>query len=191
MLEFTRRTRTGVTPDHEPTHHVAADTVAAGTASTMSSRRSFLARIVGLVALGMVQWRSQLLALGGETDPVLTIYKSKTCGCCGKWVEHLTASRLRSVVHDREDMDDVKDWLGVPRGVRSCHTAQVEGYLIEGHVPASDIRVLLTKRPKVAGLAVPDMPTGTPGMATPGKPAEPYAVLAFQRDGTTKLFARH
>jgi len=88
-------------------------------------------------------------------------------------------------------MDEVKDWLGVPRDLRSCHTAQVGGYLIEGHVPASDIGTILGKRPKIAGLAVPGMPTGTPGMAVPGQKPEPYEVIAFQRDGTKKLFAKH
>ena len=98
---------------------------------------------------------------------------------------------MQTVVYDRENMDEVKDSLGVPRDVRSCHTAQVKGYLLEGHVPASDIQQLLAKQPKLAGLAVPGMPSGTPGMAMPGKPAEPYEVVSFQQDGTTKLFARH
>ena len=157
-------------------------------------RRAFFARTAGLVALGMVGRRPWLYALNGVNvaDPTITIYKSKTCGCCTKWVEHLTANRFKTVVHERDDkgMDEVKDWLGVPRGVRSCHTAQVAGYLIEGHVPASDVRALLAKRPKAAGLAVPGMPSGTPGMAMPGERAAPYDVVAFQQDGTTKLFAR-
>jgi hypothetical protein len=156
-------------------------------------RRAFFFRTAGLVALGVVGRRPWVYALNGAgvTDPTVTVYKSSTCGCCAKWIDHFTANRFKMVIHDRDNMDEVKDWLGVPRGVRSCHTAQVDGYLIEGHVPASDVRTLLAKRPKIAGLAVPGMPSGTPGMAMPGDRAESYAVVAFQKDGTTKLFARH
>jgi hypothetical protein len=81
--------------------------------------------------------------------------------------------------------------LGVPQAVRSCHTAEVAGYLVEGHVPASDIRRLLAERPNVAGLAVPGMPANTPGMADPGVPVGDYDVIAFQKKGPTRLFARH
>jgi hypothetical protein len=161
----------------------------------MLKRRDFLARVTGLAALGLAGRQASLHALtagrGDAGEPEITIYKSKSCGCCGKWVEHIKANRFRVVVHDREDMDEVKDWLGVPRDLRSCHTGQVGGYLVEGHVPASDIRAILAKRPKISGLTVPGMPAGTPGMAMPGMEPEPYEVLAFQRDGTTKLFAKH
>ena len=159
------------------------------------NRRKFLVRTAGLAAFGAAgaEWLrgSGLHALDRAGDPVITIYKSRTCGCCTKWVDHFKASGFKTEVHDREDMDEVKKWLGVPPGVRSCHTAQVEKYLIEGHVPASDVKQMLAKRPKIAGLAVPGMPTGTPGMAVPGKPAAPYEVISFQRDGKTQLFARH
>jgi hypothetical protein len=121
----------------------------------------------------------------------ITVYKSSTCGCCVKWVDHLRANHFDPTVHDREDMESVKDELGVPKEVRSCHTAEVAGYLIEGHVPASDIRRLLAERPKVAGLAVPGMPTRTPGMAEPGAPTGGYDVLAFRKSGATLLFAHH
>jgi len=80
---------------------------------------------------------------------------------------------------------------GVPNGVQSCHTALVGGYVVEGHVPASDIQRLLRERPAVAGLAVPGMPIGSPGMEVPGRPAQPYDVLAFDEDGTTRVFAKH
>jgi hypothetical protein len=88
-------------------------------------------------------------------------------------------------------MDTIKDDLGVPKAVRSCHTAVADRYLIEGHVPASDIRRLLTEKPKLLGLAVPDMPPGTPGMAPPGTPISGFEVLAFSQDGTTRSFARY
>jgi hypothetical protein len=87
-------------------------------------------------------------------------------------------------------MDQLKDELGVPGPLRSCHTALIDGYLIEGHVPASDIRRVLAERPKVAGLAVPGMPAGSPGMAEPGKEGD-YKVVAFQLSGSTTEYARH
>jgi hypothetical protein len=151
----------------------------------MLSRRGFLLGAAGLVLAGARgPW---IHALAGTP---ITIYKSKTCGCCSKWVDHVKAAGFDATVHDREEMDQLKDELGVPLPVRSCHTALVGGYLIEGHVPASDIRRLLTARPKVAGLAVPGMPAGSPGMAEPGKEGD-YEVVAFQANGSTSPFASH
>jgi hypothetical protein len=158
----------------------------------MIKRRVFLARTAGLVAVGLsgrLLW-ARLPALGTAPIPI-TVYKSSTCGCCAKWVDHIRANGFEPTVHDEEGMDQLKDKLGVPQGVRSCHTAQVGGFLIEGHVPASDIKRLLAERPKAAGLAVPDMPPLTPGMAPPGVEPRDYDVVAFQSDGTTNIFARH
>jgi hypothetical protein len=106
-------------------------------------------------------------------------------------VDHVKAAGFQTVVHDRENMEEVKDWLGVPKDVRSCHTAQVDRYLLEGHVPASDVQRLLRERPKLMGLAVPGMPASAPGMDEPGKPHEAYEVLAFQSSGATQSFAKH
>lgn len=156
----------------------------------MITRRSFVAQAAGLA----------LAALSGERlwaqrsrfhPPTLTVFKSPTCGCCSKWVDHVKAAGFAVEAHDEEEVDPVKDRLGVPSDLRSCHTAQIEGYLIEGHVPADDIKRLLAARPKVAGLAVPGMPKSTPGMAMPGAPAEPYIVVSFQKDGATQVYARH
>jgi hypothetical protein len=158
----------------------------------MLNRRKFVERVGGLflVTLSSRRLIAQLpLRWTGETP--ITVYKSSTCGCCAKWVDHLRANNFNPTVHDREDMDLLKDQLGVPQEVRSCHTAQAAGYLIEGHVPASDIRRLLAERPKVAGLAVPGMPAGTPGMAEPGAPTGSYEVAAFRKEGPPRLFARH
>jgi hypothetical protein len=121
----------------------------------------------------------------------MTIYKSRTCGCCAKWVEHVKAAGFDARVHDEEDMDRIKAELGVPEAVRSCHTALVGGFLIEGHVPAADVRALLARRLKAAGLAVPGMPAGTPGMAEPGASISGFDVLAFRADGSTEVFTRH
>lgn len=158
----------------------------------MIERRVFVARIAGLVAVGVAGrrlWAELPLSTVGSTP--ITVYKSSTCECCTKWVDHLRANGFSPVVHDDENMDKLKDKLGVPDKVRSCHTAQTEGYLIEGHVPASDIRRLLAERPKTAGLAVPEMPPLTPGMAPAGEEPRDFEVVAFQRDGNIRTFARH
>ena len=155
----------------------------------MISRRTFVIQATGLgVALA---GGSRLRAVTSDAPPSLTVYKSPTCGCCTKWVDYVKAAGFTTVVHDDDDMAAVKDNLGVPSKLRSCHTAQVGKYVLEGHVPAEDIRRLLKEQPKVAGLAVPGMPASSPGMAVPGEPHEPYAVLAYMPGGSTSLFAKH
>lgn len=124
-------------------------------------------------------------------NATVTVYKSPTCGCCAKWVEHMQASGYKVVVHDTEKMAPVKADLGVPEALESCHTATVGGYVVEGHVPAADIDRLLKERPKVAGLAVPGMPTGSPGMEMPGTPADRYDVMAFGPGGAARVFVSH
>jgi len=122
-------------------------------------------------------------------EPEVVVYKSPSCGCCKKWVEHLQASGFTVTAHDDSDMDALKDHYGVPSGVRSCHTALVGSYVIEGHVPASDVDRLLAQQPKVAGLPVPGMVMGSPGME--GGMSKPYTVVAFQKTGATTTFASH
>jgi hypothetical protein len=148
----------------------------------MMNRRAFVAQTAGFALLA-----------GWRTGPAtaITVYKSASCGCCAKWVDHLKENGFAPAVHDEGDMDAIKDDLGVPKELRSCHTALLDRYLIEGHVPAADLRRLLAERPAVAGLAVPGMPKSTPGMAMPGEPHEAYEVVSFARGGQTKLFARH
>lgn len=125
-------------------------------------------------------------------DPnTVVVYKSPTCGCCEGWVEHLEANGFQVEAHDRTDLDQVKDLMGVPRRLRSCHTALVDDYLVEGHVPAATIRRLLADRPEVAGISVPGMPVGSPGMEVPGRPADPYDVLAFDGSGEVQVFEKH
>ncbi len=160
----------------------------------MISRRTFLARTTALAAAGLggrELWALVPSAMPAGAAPLVTVYKSASCTCCAKWVDHMKASGFQTLVHDREEMDQVKNWLGVPQNVRSCHTAQIEKYLIEGHVPADDVRRLLKEKPTVAGLAIPGMPQSAPGMDAPGKPHQPYEVVAFQSSGTTQSFAKH
>lgn len=118
--------------------------------------------------------------------PVVEVYKSPTCGCCGKWVEHLRTSGFAVNVNDIPNVDAFRAKAGVPAALASCHTALVSGYVVEGHVPAADIRKLLAERPKALGLAVPGMPMGAPGMDAPH--ARGYDVLLFQADGTTRVY---
>jgi hypothetical protein len=158
----------------------------------MIDRRGFVIRVSGLVAMGVAGGRLAAQVPGSSAKPTpITIYKSSSCECCAKWVAHVRDDGFEPTVHDEEDMDAIKAQLGVPVGVRSCHTALVGQYLIEGHVPASDIRRLLGQQPRVAGLAVPGMPSGTPGMAQPGAKIAGFEVVAFQLDGTTRTFARY
>jgi hypothetical protein len=155
----------------------------------MITRRTFMLHLSGLVITGMAGKR--LAAQFGTKPTPITVYKSSTCGCCAKWVDHVRDNGFEPAVHDEEDMDGIKAQLGVPTGVRSCHTALVGKYLIEGHVPAADIQRLMSEQPRVAGLAVPEMPSGTPGMAPPGAKIAEFEVLSFQLDGTTRTFARY
>ncbi|MBA3761020.1 MAG: DUF411 domain-containing protein [Gemmatimonadales bacterium] len=157
----------------------------------MIQRRGFVVRIAGLVAVGVTGGRLWAQLPGGTSPTPITVYKSSTCDCCTKWVDHIRANGFSPVVHDQEEMDALKDEMGVPPDVRSCHTAIVDKYLIEGHVPASDIRRLLADRPKTLGLAVPGMPPLTPGMAPAGVKPKDFEVISFQPDGSTKVFARH
>jgi hypothetical protein len=121
--------------------------------------------------------------------PLVTVYKSATCGCCKLWVTHLEGKGFPVKAEDVADLDAVKKKHGVPEGLQSCHTALVEGYVVEGHVPADLIDRLLAERPQVAGLAVPGMPIGSPGMEVPGRAADRYQVFTFDRGGRTGVFA--
>ena len=121
--------------------------------------------------------------------PVVTVYKSPSCGCCKAWVAHLQENGFAVVERDTSDVHPVKAAHGLPGELESCHTGIVQGYVIEGHVPADLVAKLLTEKPEgVVGLAVPGMPMGSPGMEGPTK--EPYEVLAFTRDGRTSVYAR-
>ena len=120
--------------------------------------------------------------------PTMTVYKSPTCGCCKNWIEHVKSAGFAVEVHDLDDLGEIKDEAGVPDRARSCHTAIVDGYAIEGHVPAETIKRLLEERPKVAGLAVPGMPVGSPGMEVPGQAADRYDIVAFDRTGALTVY---
>lgn len=125
------------------------------------------------------------------TGPLVKVYKSPTCGCCRNWVDHLRENGFDVVAIDTDDLAAVKTAHGVPRAVESCHTAIVDGYVIEGHVPSDLIAKLLTERPAIAGLAVPGMPMGSPGMEMPDGTVPRYTVERINADGSTTPFATH
>ena len=120
----------------------------------------------------------------------LTVYRSPECGCCGAWVEHVKASGLAVRVIETDLVADRAKELGVPAKFRSCHTAEIGGYFIEGHVPADDIHRLLRERPKALGLAVPGMPSGSPGMEQ-GARRETFNTVIVDRAGRARIFHRH
>ena len=132
------------------------------------------------------------LLASAESAVAATLLVTKTayCGCCKLWVERMKAAGFTVVVKDVESVTPTARKLGVPDDLRSCHTSQIGGYAIEGHVPAADIKRLLAEHPKAAGLAVPGMVMGTPGMEH-GDHSMPYEVILFDRSGKTKVFAVH
>ncbi len=120
---------------------------------------------------------------------LLEVYKSPTCGCCGDWVDHMKENGYTVEVHDTDNMQAIKEKAGILPGGGSCHTAFIDGYVIEGHVPASDVDRLLAERPEGKGLTVPGMPVGSPGMEM-GDRVDTYDVLLFDEDGMA-VFSHH
>lgn len=123
--------------------------------------------------------------------PTVAVYKSPSCSCCEKWVGHLREAGFEVEVHDVDNVHPVKMRVGLPPGKGSCHTAEVAGYFLEGHVPAADVKRLLTERPTARGLAVPGMPAGSPGMELPDGRIQPFDVELIAADGTSSRFSRH
>jgi hypothetical protein len=142
-----------------------------------STRRSFLkgaSTALAILALGASR------AARSAGLPRVTVYRSPACGCCGGWVDHMRASGYTLDVRSMDDVTPMKARLGIPESLWSCHTAVVEGYAIEGHVPATDVTRLLAERPKARGLAVPGMVPGSPGMSGP---PQRYRTVVFDERG--------
>jgi hypothetical protein len=123
--------------------------------------------------------------------PPVTVYKSPTCSCCIKWVAHLRDAGFTVEVRDVDNVHPVKMRVGVPVGKGSCHTAEVAGYFLEGHVPAADVKRLVAEKPAAKGLAVPGMPLGSPGMEVPDGRTQPYDVELVANDGSTSRFSQY
>ena len=129
-------------------------------------------------------------ALAGGTAPSIHVYKSPTCGCCGDWIDHLEENGFDVTATNSNDMGRIKAEAGLLPGLGSCHTAIVNDYVVEGHVPADDIKRLLSEAPKATGLSVPGMPAGSPGMEM-GDRKDHYKVILFNEQGQTRVFAEH
>ena len=145
------------------------------------TRRDLLAMVAATAVLGQ-----RAFAQATQID----VLKDPGCGCCDGWAKHLRDAGFRVTVAESADMAAEKDRRGIPARVRSCHTGVVNGYVLEGHVPAAAVQKLLKERPAVVGIGVPGMPIGSPGMEV-GKKKEPYEVLLLKEDGTTEVYAKH
>jgi hypothetical protein len=131
------------------------------------------------------------LVLGSAANAAaMTVYKSASCGCCSKWVEHVEKHGFTVKVVNVDDVRSVKAKAGIPDRLASCHTSMVGGYVVEGHVPAADIKKLLAQKPKAKGIAVAGMPMGAPGMEH-GDHREAFETVLIKADGSTATFARH
>lgn len=151
--------------------------------------------LAAAVAISAMSAASGIASFGAaraseSTPPVVTVYKSPTCGCCRDWAVHMRDNGFTVVEKDTDALSQIKALAGVPAPLSSCHTATVGGYVIEGHVPAGDVRRLLDEQPAAVGLAVPGMPASSPGMDVPGD-TTPYATVLFHGHGETEVFARH
>lgn len=149
----------------------------------MNVRRRMVAR--SAVALALATLTGGAIA----ATPTIEVWKSPSCGCCGEWVKHLQANGFTVKVNDTGN-EAARARLGVPGKLGSCHTAQVGGYALEGHVPAAGIKRLLAEKPNAVGLVVPGMPIGSPGMEM-GNQRDPYDVLLIERGGSTRIFQSH
>lgn len=123
--------------------------------------------------------------------PTLVVHKNESCGCCRAWVHHMKLAGFPVDVRNESNMGPIKERVGIPAGMGSCHTAEVGGYFVEGHVPAEDVKRLLAEHPSAKGLTVPAMPVGSPGMESPSGEMQPYDVYLVATDGTVSVFAHH
>lgn len=166
------------------THRVAGMSLA----ERIGMRNRVLVLSAGLLLTGA------LLASGAPPNQsIVDVYKSATCGCCAKWIDHMRRSgfTVRTLDLPDDQLAAFKASHGVTTQVQSCHTALVGGYVVEGHVPSGDVRRLLAEKPQIVGLAAPGMPRGAPGMEVWGQPPQPYSVVAFDRRGKLSEFASH
>jgi len=149
---------------------------------TMRFHRFFLATALALASFA---------ATAAAALPSMVVYKDAYCSCCKAWVDYMRKQGFQVDVRETDGLDAVKTQAGVPDDQPSCHTAQIGGYFVEGHVPADDVRRLLKEKPKARGIAVAGMPMGSPGMEVPGGRTMPYDVVLVMADGTTQVFAHH
>lgn len=148
------------------------------------NRRRSLQFLLGAALLPALAVRAQ------SKPPLVEVWRSPSCGCCGAWIKHLQENGFATKVNLVEDTAPARKAAGIPERLGSCHTGKVEGYALEGHVPAADIKRMLAAKPKAVGLAVPGMPVGSPGMEQ-GDLRQPYEVILVKADGAHEVFARY
>jgi hypothetical protein len=155
------------------------------------SRFTIAVSAVAVLALGLGAAAQQKSA-AATALPKVTVYKTSSCGCCRLWVDHLKTNGFDVQAMDisAAEVRAVSKAAGLKDEDTSCHTAKIGNYVVEGHVPAADIKRMLTEKPAIAGLSAPGMPMGSPGMEQ-GNMKQPYDVLAFKKDGTSTVFAKH
>ena len=149
------------------------------------SRRGALQ--LSLALMGSTLLGLPLMSLAVTKTPLITVWKTPNCGCCKEWVTHLQTNGFEVLTRDVDDTGPIRKKAGLAEKFGSCHTAMLDGYVLEGHVPAQDIRRLLRERPKALGLAVPGMPVGSPGMEM-GAARDAYDVVLVLKDGSSKTF---
>ena len=150
-----------------------------------------LQRLIKLSSCAMLIMLVAIACTPGNSQPrsSVIVYKTPTCGCCKQWVAHLEEAGFAVKTTDLEDLSGIKEQFGVPQNLHSCHTAIVDGYVVEGHVPADVIEKMLKEKPEIAGISVPGMPVGSPGMEVPGRAADRYKVMAFNKAGQARVYA--
>jgi hypothetical protein len=153
----------------------------------LSCVASWLAACERSAEVAVVQDRTA----GVEALPLLVVYKSESCGCCGEWVKYMERAGFKTEVHNVDNLNPIKESVGLPPMMGSCHTARVGKYFVEGHVPVEDVKRLLAEQPDAKGLTVPRMPIGSPGMEAPSGEVERYDVMLVANDGSTSVFASH
>lgn len=176
-----RKSRTG---------QLASTSASGGRANGGLSRRTWVGVALGGAVTALVGerwWRSANPAVIAADATPMTVYASPTCSCCHKWVAHLRRIGFHVTVENLVDVTPVKRQFGVPESLWSCHTAMVQGYAVEGHVPGDLIQKVVRERPPIAGLAVPGMPSGSPGMEGPRNAS--YQVVAYSRNGDSEVYA--
>jgi hypothetical protein len=146
-------------------------------------------RLFLTLATGLTLALATLAVSPAQAAQTIEVFKAPACDCCGKWVEHLRKAGFDVKMNEVTDLAANRKRLGMPEKFASCLTAKIGNYLIEGHVPASDIKRLLKEKPKALGLAAPGMSAGSPGMDVPNSP--PFETLLVQGDGSSKVFAKH
>lgn len=157
----------------------------------MIMKRIFQITLVTIFSAGLLAACSGEQKADSAEAISVTMYKNEGCQCCTKWAEHLNENGYDVTEKPVDNLSAMKFSYDVPNDMSSCHTAIIDGYVVEGHVPAEDIDRLLEERPDAKGLALPGMPTGSPGMEVPGQEPQPYDVMIFQEDGSRDVYASH